>query len=60
MPRLFEGNVDAQLNDDHSTDVFCTRERAFERIASILTRKAWARGRESRAAGCSCDMPAPR
>ena len=43
MPRLFEGNVDAQLNDDHSTDVFCTRERAFERIASILTRKAWAR-----------------
>jgi hypothetical protein len=43
MPRLFEGNVDTQPNDDHSTDVFCTRERAFERIASILTRKAWAR-----------------
>ncbi len=43
MPRLFEGNVDAQLNDDHSTDVFCTRERAFERLARILTRKAWVR-----------------
>ena len=43
MPRLFEGNVDTQPNDDHSTDVFCTR--------SVLSRElqVFSRGRRGRA-----------